>query len=109
MRSRRYSPTMSQPAIPSETIGGTGLDPDTATIAALRPALATGAITAQDLTAFYSSRVERLHPVLHAVISVNPHAAGDAKATDEARARGAAPRPLDGIPVLVKNNIAAGG
>jgi amidase len=100
---------MSQPAIPSETIGGTGLDPDTATIAALRQALATGAITAQDLTAFYSSRIERLNPVLHAVISVNPHAAGDAKATDEARARGAAPRPLDGIPVLVKDNIAAGG
>jgi amidase len=100
---------MSQPAIPSETIGGTGLDPNTATIAALRQALATGAVTAQDLTAFYSSRIERLNPVLHAVISVSPHAVADAKASDEARARGAAPGPLAGIPVLVKDNIAARG
>jgi amidase len=99
---------MSQPAIPSEPIGGTGLDPHTATIAALRQALATGVITAQDLTAFYSTRIERLNPALRAVISVNPHAAGDAKASDEARPDGPA-RPLEGIPVLVKDNIAAGG
>jgi amidase len=100
---------MSQPVIPSETIGGTGLDPHAATIAAFRQVLAAGAITAQDLTAFYSSRIERLNPALHAVISVNPHAAGDAKASDEARASGTAARPLEGIPVLVKDNIAAGG
>src|SRR5215472_15979447 len=100
---------MSQPVIPSETIGGTGLDPGTVTIAALRQALAAGAVNAQDLTAFYSSRIERLNPVLHAVICVNPHAAGDAKAIDERRASGAASRPLEGIPVLVKDNIAAGG
>jgi len=100
---------MSQPAIPSETIGGTGIDPHAATIAALSQALATGALTAQDLTAFYSSRIERLNPVLHAVISISPHAAGDAKASDEARAQGASPRPLEGIPVLVKDNIAADG
>jgi amidase len=100
---------MSQPAIPSETIGGTGIDPHAATIAALRQALATGALTAQDLTAFYSSRIERLNPVLRAVISVSPHAAGDAKSSDEERAHGASPRPLEGIPVLVKDNIAARG
>jgi amidase len=100
---------MPEPAIPAETIGGTGLDPHAATIAALRQALAAGAVTAQDLTAFYLTRIERLNPVLHAVISVSPHAVGDAKASDEARARGAPPRPLEGIPVLVKDNIAVGG
>jgi amidase len=99
---------MSEPAMPHETIGGTGLDPGTVTISALHQAMSTGALTARDLTAFYSSRIERLNPVLHAVISVNPHAAGDAKASDETRARGAA-RPLEGIPVLVKDNIAASG
>ena len=98
---------MSQPAIPSETVGG--LDPHAATIAALRQALATGTVTAQDLTAFYLSRIERLNPVLHAVISVSTHAVADAKTSDEARARGVAPRPLEGIPVLVKDNIAVGG
>ena len=100
---------MSEPVTGSETIGGTGLDPNAVTIAALRQALATGAVTAQDLTAFYLSRIERLNPVLHAVISVSPHAAGDAKASDEARTQGASPRPLEGIPVLVKDNIAADG
>ncbi len=100
---------MPEPAIPAETIGGTGLDPHVATIAALRQALAAGTVTAQDLTAFYLTRIERLNPVLHAVISVSAHALGDAKASDEARARGAPPRPLEGIPVLVKDNIAARG
>ena len=97
---------MSEPVTGNETIGGTGLDPNAVTIAALRQALATGAVTAQDLTAFYLSRIERLNPVLHAVISVSAHAVADAKASDEARARGAAPRPLEGIPVLVDALVA---
>ena len=100
---------MPEPAIPAETIGGTRLDPHAATIAALSQALAAGAVTGQDLTAFYLTRIERLNPVLHAVISVSPHAMGDAKASDEARAHGAPPRALEGIPVLVKDNIAARG
>jgi amidase len=47
--------------------------------------------------------------VLHAVISVSPQAAAEARASDEARARGAAPGPLAGIPVLIKDNIAVAG
>jgi amidase len=103
---------MSEPSTSSQvsqTLGGTGLDPDTATVAALRQALADGALTAAELTAFYSSRIERLNPVLHAVISVSPQAAADARASDQARARGAAPGPLAGIPVLIKDNIAVAG
>ena len=93
----------------SQTLGATGLDPDTATVAALRQALADGALTAAELTAFYSSRIERLNPALHAVISVSPRAAAEARDSDEARARGAAPGPLAGIPVLIKDNIAVAG
>src|SRR6266487_3266262 len=107
---------MSEPIIPpqatsqvTETPGGTGLDPDTASVAALRQALADGALTAAELTAFYSSRIERLNPALHAVISVSPRAAADARACDEARARGEAPGPLAGIPILIKDNIAVAG
>ena len=100
---------MSEPVIGSETIGGTGLDPNAVTIAALRQALATGAVNAQDLTAFYLSRIERLNPALGAVITVSPDAAADARASDEARAAGTAPGPLDGIPVLIKDNIAVRG
>ena len=103
---------MSEPSTSSQvsqTLGGSGLDPGTATVAALQRALADGALTAAELTAFYSSRIERLNPVLHAVISVSPDAAADAGARDEARARGTAPGSLDGIPVLIKDNIAVAG
>ena len=103
---------MSEPSTSSQvsqTLGGTGLDPDTATVAALQQALADRALTATELTAFYSSRIERLNPALHAVISVSPDAAAEARACDEARARGAAPGPLAGIPILIKDNIAVAG
>jgi len=103
---------MSEPSTSSQvsqTLGGTGLDPDTVTVAALRQALADGALTATELTAFYSGRIERLNPALHAVISVNPQAAAEARACDDARARGAAPGPLAGIPILIKDNIAVAG
>jgi len=103
---------MSEPSTSSQasqTLGGTGLDPDTATVAALRQALADGALTATELTAFYSSRIDRLNPALHAVIGVSPQAAAEARAYDEARARGAAPGPLAGIPILIKDNIAVAG
>jgi amidase len=103
---------MSEPSTSSQvsqTPGGSGLDPGAATVAALRQALADGALTAAELTAFYSSRIERLNPVLHAVISVSPQAAAEARASDEARARGAAPGPLAGIPVLIKDNVAVTG
>ena len=103
---------MSEPSTSSQasqTLGGTGLDPDTATVAALRQALADGALTATELTAFYSSRIDRLNPALHAVIRVSPQAAAEARACDDARARGAAPGPLAGIPILIKDNIAVAG
>jgi amidase len=100
---------MSEPAAPPEALGGTGLDPDTVTVAALRRALAERALTAAELTAFYRSRIDRLNPVLRAVISLSPDAAAEAGASDEARARGAASRPLEGIPVLIKDNIAVRG
>ena len=103
---------MSEPPSPPQVtsaLGGSGLDPGTATVAALRRALTEGALTAAELTAFYLSRIERLNPGLRAVISVSPQAAADARASDEARASGAAPGPLAGIPVLIKDNIAAAG
>ncbi len=100
---------MSEPVTQARRSAGPGSTRTPSRSRRSRQALATGAVTAQDLTAFYLSRIERLNPVLHAVISVSAHAVADAKASDEARARGAAPRPLEGIPVLVKDNIAADG
>lgn len=100
---------MPEPSAGRDTVGGSGIEADSATIVGLQRALASGALTARALTAFCLDRIERLNPVLRAVISVSSDALAQAQARDEARAGGRAPGPLEGIPVLVKDNIAARG
>jgi amidase len=78
-------------------------------VARLQQALSSGSLTSAGLTAFYLDRIERLNPSLHAVISVSPNTAAEAAASDAARASGAARGPLEGIPVLIKDNIAVAG
>ena len=99
---------MPEPPAVSETIPGTTIDASGATVAALRAALAAGTLTARGLTSFYLDRIGRLDPLLHAVISASGDALTEAQACDEALASGAA-RPLEGIPVLIKDNIAVRG
>lgn len=93
----------------AETIAGTSLDAGSASVAALGQALSAGTLTAAALTAYYLSRIDRLNPGLRAVISVSPQAAAEAAASDERRAAGQARGPLDGIPVLVKDNVSVTG
>jgi amidase len=93
----------------SERIGDSGVEAGGATVASLRQALSSGLLSSAALTAFYLDRIERLNPGLHAVITVSPDALDAAAASDAARARGAARGPLEGIPVLLKDNIAAAG
>jgi amidase len=92
-----------------ENIGGTGIDAATATVGGLHRAIASGALTSAQLTAFYLATIERLNPRLRAVIQVSATAAAEASASDSARANGAPGRPLEGIPVLIKDNIAVEG
>src|SRR5262249_47959405 len=66
-------------------------------------------LTSAGLTAFYLGRIERFNPHLRAVITVSPVALAEARASDDARATGRARGPLEGIPVLVKDNITARG
>jgi amidase len=93
----------------SETIAGTDLDAGSASVAALGQALSSGSLTAVALTAYYLARIERLNPELRAVISVSAQAAAEAAASDARRAAGPARGPLDGIPVLVKDNVSVAG
>ena len=84
-----------------------GLSIENATVADLQRALAAGEITAAALVGAYLARIEDCDlagPAINAVREVNPEAMAIAAALDAARP--SRPRPLEGIPVLVKDNIA---
>ncbi len=90
-------------------IPGTRISAGEASLAGLQAELAAGALTSAALTAFYLQRIDRLNPALHAVITVNPDAGAEAAASDAARAANGPRGPLEGIPVLVKDNIGVAG
>ncbi|HEX8094711.1 amidase family protein [Jatrophihabitans sp.] len=72
--------------------------------------LAGGALTALELTDFYLDRIDRLNPRLNAVLAVDAEGARSAAAASDARRRDGAPvGPLDGVPILIKDNIEAAG
>jgi amidase len=82
---------------------------ENATIGDLAQALAAGRTTAADLVRAYAARIEaydRAGPRLNAVRELNPDALAIAEKLD-ARKSGNR-RPLEGIPVLIKDNIATG-
>jgi amidase len=64
--------------------------------------------TSAQLTSFYLSRIQQLNPELHAVIETNPDASSEAIASDVHRKQGGSRGPLDGIPVLLKDNVGTG-
>lgn len=70
--------------------------------------LASGTMTSVGLTRAYLARIDaidRAGPRLQSVLAVNPDALAQAAASDARRAAGAALGPLDGIPILLKDNI----
>jgi amidase len=81
---------------------------ENATIDELKGALAAGRITSADLVRGYTARIEtydRAGPRLNSVRELNPEALAIAGKLDAARKKN---RPLEGIPILVKDNIATG-
>ena len=96
------------PALSSEFPGTSG-DPASASVAGLRQAMASGRLTATALTQHYLARIEQVNPALHAVITVSEAALTEAAASDQAWASGEPRGPLEGIPVLVKDNVQVAG
>jgi amidase len=92
-------------------VGGSGalplrdLDLDALTIPELQERMDDGALTSVDLTTAYLDRIDALDDDLGAVLSVNPDALEDAAASDRTRERDRARSPLEGIPVLLKDNV----
>ncbi|MEU1310552.1 amidase family protein [Streptomyces cinnamoneus] len=82
-----------------------GVDLDTTTIPQLQARMADGSLTSAALTTAYLRRIQAVDPTIHAVLRTDPTALRQAAASD-ARHRHGTPRgPLDGIPVLLKDNV----
>src|ERR1700758_826004 len=82
---------------------------ENATIGGLVEALAAGRVTAAELVRAYTARIEaydRAGPSLNAVRELNPDAAAIAAGLDAEKPHRR--RPLEGIPILLKDNIATG-
>jgi len=80
-------------------------------IAEMRAALEAREVSARELMEGYRERVERLDrdgPRLNAVIELNPDAERLADASDRRLAEGRGRGPLEGIPVMLKDNIDTG-
>jgi amidase len=92
-----------------ELIPGTRVSASQPSLAGLQAAMAAGTLTSAALTGYYLQRIDRLNPALHAVITVNSDAQAEAAASDAARAADRPRGPLEGIPVLVKDNIQVAG
>jgi len=71
-------------------------------IVELRRRMDDGRLTAEQLTRHYLERIERVDPLLHAVIEVNPDALREARRLDAGRDRRG---PLHGMPILLKDLV----
>ena len=85
------------------------VDIASASVAGLSQALADGALTATALARHYLDRIGEVNPALGAVIAVSPDVLDQAAASDAAWRAGQPRGPLEGIPVLVKDNVQVSG
>jgi amidase len=87
----------------------TSTDIDSSVVAGLRQAMADGGLTPTALTQRYLDRIADANPALGAVIAVAPDALDQAAASDAAWRSGRPRSALEGIPVLVKDNVQVAG
>ena len=71
-------------------------------------AMMAAGTSSEAITRAYLARIaamDRAGPTLRAVIAINPDAIAQAKASDARRKAGKPLGPLDGVPILIKDNI----
>ncbi|CAN5334458.1 amidase [soil metagenome] len=70
--------------------------------------MASGEASSAAITTRYLERIAAMNrqgPTLRAVIAINPDAKAEAAASDARRTGGTSLGPLDGVPILIKDNI----
>ena len=67
------------------------------------------AVSAQEVAKAFLARIETLNPTINAICRLNPGAMEAAAQIDQRLARGETPRPLEGVPFLVKDNLETKG
>lgn len=97
-------------AAPANPVAGENARPaevnlDTATIPDLQQLMDRGRLTSVRLTNEYLQRIRTVDPKLHSVLFVDKTAVAQAAASDVRRRNHQSLGPLDGIPVLLKDNI----
>ncbi|KAH6984478.1 amidase signature domain-containing protein [Ilyonectria sp. MPI-CAGE-AT-0026] len=83
-----------------------------ATVAQLRQALDAQALTSVELVSLYLHRIGKYDcrgPSLNAISVLNPNVFEEAQVSDDYRASGRSPRPLEGIPYTVKDSFSVKG
>ena len=107
------SPASAAPARPSAANSGPaairpvlhGIDLEAATIPDLQKAMDRGRLSSVELTRFYLSRIRVIDKKVNAVLAVNPDALKIAAASDQQRRRHGPRSALEGIPILLKDNV----
>jgi amidase len=82
-----------------------GVDLEHSTILEIQHAMDRGKISSISLTVFYLERIFQLNPSLNAVITTSPTALIEAVLSDIRRQTHQLRGPMDGIPVLLKDNV----
>jgi amidase len=80
-------------------------DPQHVTVLDMQRAMRERRLTSAALTAYYLLRIRAIDPKLNSVIETNPDAIREALVSDSHRARRGARSALEGIPVLLKDNV----
>ena len=84
------------------------LDPSSATMAALQRSLAAGELSSVEITGQLLERIAAHDDQVQSFIHLADDALAQARASDRRRRRGAA-RPLEGVPVALKDNYLSAG
>jgi amidase len=84
-------------------------DLDSVTVSALRAALDAGTVTSRAVVAAHLERIARLDGAFGAIRCLAPDALDQADASDRVRRERGPRSPIEGIPVLIKDNIDIAG